>query len=220
MKGSSTLFAIVQFLLIGVSIIAFGGAFGCRSSSPSVQHYQLHMEPSQIAKSAASPVILALDTFVMDSAYDDQRMIYRTGPHRLDHYHFHRWSAPPGLLITDFMREGYVAKGAFAAVVSGYSSQSHVILTGRVSAFEEVNLDDGRWLARVVLNLQLRDTRTGTIVWVRQLREEEPIEERTPEGLARAVSVLLMRVVAMTTPEIVEVARSEQVNRQAGPTSP
>jgi ABC-type uncharacterized transport system auxiliary subunit len=192
----------------------------CRSSSPTVQHYQLFSEPRALADRQVTDVVLAIDPFVIDSAYDDQRMIYRTSAHRLNHYHFHRWSAPPGLLITDFVRDAYIEQGAFAAVVSGYSSQSDVILTGRVFALEEVNLPDGRWLARVAMHLQLRDTRTGTIIWVQRLEEQVPIEEKTPEGLARAVSVALMRIVESTTQPMVEAAVGRRVNRQGDWISP
>ncbi|MFU8805441.1 MAG: ABC-type transport auxiliary lipoprotein family protein [Bradymonadaceae bacterium] len=208
-----------RLLILGI-LISFGALVSsCRSSSPSVQYYQLHLGATE-APSTVKGVILALDTFVIDSAYDDQRMVYRTSLHRLDYYHYHRWSAPPGVLITDFLREAFVHQNAFEAVVSGYSTQSHLIQTGRVAALEEVNLEDGRWVARVILNLQLRNTRTGAIVWVRQLREEEVMGAQTPEGLAEAVSMALLRVVETTTPEIIAVGRSLRVKPQEDQTFP
>ena len=38
-----------------------------------------------------------LESLETEAGYDDERIVYRTTPYRLDYYQYHRWSAPPGV---------------------------------------------------------------------------------------------------------------------------
>ncbi|MBA2664895.1 MAG: membrane integrity-associated transporter subunit PqiC [Bradymonadaceae bacterium] len=183
-------------------------AAGC-STSQEIRHYQLHLAPAPSERASTSTgVVLALDPFVTDAAYDDQRMVYRTSLYRLDYYHYHRWSASPGMMVTDYLRRAYSDLGVFEAVVSGYSSLSHVVLSGRVVALEEVDLEPTQWIARVTLELQLRETASGRLIWSRSYGEEQTMDQRTPEGLATALSVAMTRIVKRSALEIVEAAKN------------
>ena len=187
-----------------VALAALAAALAACGSSPQTRYYQLAMPGEEAEQSGQA--ILAVEQLVADAAYAEPRIVYRESPYRLDYYHYHRWSAPPGVMVSDYLRMAYRQSGRFRAVVSGYTPDATAILTGRIMALEEVDVADGEWLARVRLELHLRDARTGDLLWSTTATEEEPLRSRTPEGLAQSLSDAMGRIVAETAPAIAEVA--------------
>ena len=51
------------------------------------------------------------------------------------------------------------------------------------------------------------------MIWTRQFEETEPLQVRSPEGLARALSRALDRVARRATPEIADLARDRHAAR-------
>jgi ABC-type uncharacterized transport system auxiliary subunit len=182
---------------------------GACSSTPTIQRYQVTVAP-QIEESQreTNNLVLAVEPFTADVAYDQDRIVYRSSPYRLDYYHYHRWAAAPGLMLTDAMRQAYSKSGYFSLVTVGGGARADVVLSGRVTAIEEVDVTEDEWIGRVFIELQLRDARTGALVWSQVYREEEDVEERDPEGVTRAISKAVTRIVRDSTPKIAEVARS------------
>jgi ABC-type uncharacterized transport system auxiliary subunit len=182
---------------------------GACSSTPQVQRYQVTVAPQiEESKREVNNLVLAVEPFTADVAYDQDRIVYRSSPYRLDYYHYHRWAAAPGLMLTDAMRAAYSKSGYFSLVTVGGGARADVVLSGRVTAIEEVDVSDKEWVGRVFVELQLRDARTGALVWSQNYREEEPVEELDPEGVTRAISKAVTRIVRDSTPKIAEVARS------------
>ena len=175
-------------------------AAACGSSPPPVRYYQIAVPEAKPAGQGEG--ILAVERIRADAAYDDARIVYRESPHRLDYYHYHRWSSPPGMMLSDYLRVAYDQSGHFGSVVSGFSDDADAILGGRLMAFEEVNETEDRWLARVRLELRLRDAKTGELLWSSVITETEPLEEHEPEGLAKALGVAMDRIVAATGPDL------------------
>lgn len=187
----------------------------CRPAD--IRYYRMDIEDAVLPERAdATDVVLSVETLVGDSAFEDTRIVYRKSPYRLDYYHYHRWTAPPGVMISDFLREAYEESGYFRSVVSGFSPEAPVFLNGRVIAFEEVDIGKSEWRARVKLDLHLRSAESGDIVWSRTITEEEPIEELTPEGLAAALSRAVTRIVVDTAPEFASIGAriTERQTRQ------
>ena len=77
----------------------------CGGKMPETRYYQLATTApaAQVTRqrrrrrSRSTP----LDT---DQAYDDERIVYRVTPYRLDYYNYHRWSAAPGMLVARLPR--------------------------------------------------------------------------------------------------------------------
>ncbi len=179
------------------------------SSTPTVQRYQVAVAPQiETAQRETNNLVLAVEPFTADVAYDQDRIVFRSSPYRLDYYHYHRWAAAPGLMLTDAMRQAYSKSGYFSLVTVGGGARADVVLSGRVTAIEEVDVTEREWKGRVWMELQLRDARTGALVWSQVYREEEAVEERDPEGVTRAISKAVTRIVRDSTPKIAEVARS------------
>lgn len=183
---------------------------GC-VSRPDIRYYRLTVDESAMPHAdAKSDLVFSVESMIGDSAYEDQRIVYRVSPYRLDYYHYHRWTAPPGVMVSDFLRDAYERTGYFDSVVAGFSPDAAVFLSGRIIAFEEVDLGHKEWSARAKMNLFLREASSGEVVWSRTVEQEVPVEDLTPEGVAAALSTAVTKIVADTAPEFAKIARASR----------
>lgn len=186
--------------LVLVAILA-----ACGGKLPETRFYQL-APPAIEAKPATDGLSLALENFETDAGYDDERIIYRSTPYRLDYYQYHRWSAAPGVIVGNFLEQALERSGQFKEV-SRNSERATAALRGRVIAIEEVDRSKTQWTGRLVLELSLVDPRTSEVLWSQQFEETEPLRTQTPEGLAEALSVAMTRIATRATPTIADHAR-------------
>ena len=178
----------------------------CSGTIPETRHYQL---ASPGARQHGTGTTLVLETLSTEPAYDDDRIAYRSNPVRIDFYQYHRWSSAPGVMVSQYLEQALEASGRVRAVVRELTPSAAVILSGRVVAIEEVDRSKTEWLARIVLELSASDARTGDALWTDQVEETEPLRERTPEGLAAALSVAMSRIVAHAVPVIADLAERQ-----------
>ncbi len=177
---------------------------GCGGRMPETRYYDL---PSAARGHAGDGPVLAVEPLEVDEPYDDDRMVYRENPYRVDYYHYHRWSASPGALVSRHLERALAASGRFAGVLRDQDARGvSFILGGRLLALEEVDLSKRRWVARVALELALRDATSGDVVWTRRVELSEPVARQSPEGVARALSRALDRVARRLAPELNAVA--------------
>lgn len=186
--------------LVLVAILA-----ACGGKLPETRFYQL-AAPAAPAKPATDDLAIALENFETDAGYDDERIIYRSTPYRLDYYQYHRWSAAPGVIIGNFLEQSFERSGQFRTV-SRDSEHATAVLRGRVIAIEEVDGSKTQWSGRLVLELSLVDPRTSETLWSQQFEESEPLRLQTPEGLAEALSIAMTRIADRATPLIADHAR-------------
>lgn len=184
-------------------LLAFACAAGCGGRAPETRYYDL---ASAARRQAARGPVLAIEPLSADEPYDDERIVYRENPYRVDYYHYHRWSASPGALVSRHLERALEASGRFAAVLRDDPKGASFVLGGRLIALEEVDLSRRRWVARVALELHLRDAASGDVVWSRKLEETEPVSRQSPEGVARALSRALDRIARRLAPELGRVA--------------
>ncbi|MFW5966168.1 MAG: ABC-type transport auxiliary lipoprotein family protein [Persicimonas sp.] len=194
---------IPNILVIAVLVAAVSAC----GSTPETVHYRLDPNVEQDEQPPTQRPTLALEQLSVDAAYDDTQIAYRTSPYRLQRYYYHRWVAPPGLMVTDTLRSAYAKTGRFRSVITGSASRSDMILSGQIAAIEEVDISEEEWQGRIVLDLRLRDSTTGDLLWSVTVEERETLEERSPAGLAEALSEALERIVEHTSREFVEAYR-------------
>jgi len=171
----------------------------CAGKLPDTRYYQL---AAPDAKLRGGDAMLVLETLTTDAAYDDERIVYRTTPYRIDYYQYHRWSSSPGVMVGNYLEQAFETSGKFRAVVRDVTPGAPVVLAGRVVAIEEVDRSKTAWVGRIVLELLLTDARTGEALWTEQLEEIEPLQHQTPEGLAAALSIAMARIVAHAIPVV------------------
>ncbi|HLU68502.1 MAG TPA: ABC-type transport auxiliary lipoprotein family protein [Kofleriaceae bacterium] len=174
-------------------LAALALAAACGARPPELRYYQIAVPGDPRRPPAGAPVV-AVEELEVDDAYDDDRIVYRTSPYRLDYYHYHRWSARPGQLLARALESALERTGRFTAVTDEDAGAAGAVLGGRVTAIEEVDLSERQWVARLALELHLRDAASGEVLWSGEVEETEPLTDRSPEGLARAVSRAVARV--------------------------
>lgn len=201
-------------ILRALAGLTIGVLVACGGKLPETRFYQL--APPAASAAAPGDLTIALESFDTDAGYDDDRIVYRTTPYRLDYYQYHRWSAAPGTIVGNYLKQALERSGQFRAVSREASDRSPVVVRGRVLAMEEVDRSKTSWVGRLVLELTLVDTRTGEVLWSQQYEEHEPLRAQTPEGLAEALSTALSRIATRATPLIADHARRhEQSNLTA-----
>jgi len=186
----------------------------CAGKLPETRYYQL---AAPTTGPRAGDAVVTLEALATDAAYDDERIVYRTNPYRLDYYQYHRWSAAPGVMIGNYLEHALEHSGRIRAVVRELTDEAAVVLGGRVVAIEEVDVSKTRWLGRIVIELALSDARSGAVLWAEQFEETEPLAAQTPEGLARALSAAMQRIAVRAAPAIADHADRQARLRAATP---
>lgn len=189
----------------------------CGGKLPETRFYQLASPVTTTAVPDRTGVDLAILPLEADTAYDDERIVYRISPYRLDYYSYHRWSASPGTLVADFLERTFERSGRFRSVTR--DTGAPVTLGGRVVAIEEVDSSKTKWLGRIVVELSLTDT-TGDVLWTEQYEETEVLEKQSPEGLAHALSIAMNRIAQRALPVVADLAVTAARAREAKATSP
>jgi len=197
MNTSLILLAILVEVLLGA----------CAGKLPETRFYQL--APTEKVSEPTGEATLVLEALATDPAYDDDRIVYRTTPYRLDYYQYHRWSAAPGMMVGNYLEQAFERSGRFRSVVREQSADAPAVLGGRVIAIEEIDTSKTSWRGRIVIELTLTATRTGGVLWTQQFDESEPLAAQTPEGLAKALSTAMARIATRAAPVV-----ADHVDRQ------
>ena len=199
--------------LAGLAIVLLAA---CGGKLPETRFYLL-AAPAANPAPATSPgdLAIALEPFDTDPGYDDDRIVFRSTAYRMDYYQYHRWSAPPGAMIGNYLEQALENSGKFRSVARELSADAPAVLGGRVIAIEEIDASKTSWRGRIVIELTLSDARTGLVLWTEQYDESEPLTAQTPEGLARALSAAMARIVTRAAPIVAEIADRQTKLRAA-----
>src|SRR5262249_12240600 len=153
----------------------------CSAALPPTHYYQL-AAPTGPAPQPAGASVLAIESLSSEGAYDDERIVYRVDPARRDYYQYHRWSTAPGARTGDHLQRALSHRGWLRSVVRDTTTDTAAVLGGRVTAIEEVDESNTRWMGHVALELTLADPRSGEILWSQAYDQREPFADRTPAG--------------------------------------
>lgn len=161
---------------------------------PPVMVYKHLLEYSSPESPIRPPVPegLKVDLFSVAQAFNSPAMVYRPTSYQSGTYHHHRWRVNPGQLVTDFLLRDLRHSGLFKAIFSyDRTIKTRFQLEGAVEEFQEVDAGDV-WSAVLALNITLLDTTqeeiTQKVLFQKNYRAAEPLIEKTPQGLAAAMS--------------------------------
>jgi uncharacterized lipoprotein YmbA len=180
---------------------------------PPTRYYQLAPPAQPAAPDAQARGALVIEPFTAEGAYDDERMVYRASPYRLDYYDYHRWGAPPGQLLASYLEQALRKTGRFHTVAADSGEDGALTLSGRVIAIEEVDTAKTKWVGRVALELSVRDA-SGKVVWTGQFDESVPMPVQSPEGLAHAVTAAMQQIATRVAPQLGQLAERQGGARQ------
>jgi ABC-type uncharacterized transport system auxiliary subunit len=164
-----------------------GGLCGC-GTVPQSKYYQL-TTPGEASSAAAAdplPIILLVGPLKTSHLYREDRLVYATGNGAMGTYQVHRWAAPPAEMMQELLWRSLRASRRFSAVyLLTSSSRGDFLLQGNLYDFKEIS---GRTLAaRVSLELELRELKTGAVVWTHDYFHDEPVSGKDIPAVAAAI---------------------------------
>jgi len=209
-----------RFLGVGIAVmVLLGGGLlpGCGKPPALVHKYVLDYASPILPAQSPVPETLKVDLFAVAQAINTSDMVYRPSPYQSQAYQYHRWRVNPGFLVTDYLLRDFRQSGLFKAIFSYDSSaRSRFVLEGGVEEFQEVDQGDS-WQAVLAVNLTLLDTTkeeiTQKIVFQKNYRTEEQITDKTPRGLADALSRAMQRVSGEIIADVHRAARKRVMSK-------
>ena len=174
-----TLAAAAALLLLSLA--------GC-GKVPRSYYYTLESSLPVPPAAVTAGVEIAVTRFRASQALSQDRLMYRPSPHRVDFYEYHRWVDTPPDLVTQNLIAHLRRSGMFRSVTGTRgASRADYLLRGRVEHLEEVD-SAGGVSARVGLSVELVEVKTRSRVWAGEGSHEAPVNERSVEGVVRAMN--------------------------------
>jgi len=185
---------------------------GCGKPPMLVNQYILEYPPPASGPGAKIPAALKVEIFSVAQAFNTNAMVYQPQPYKSQVYNYSRWRVNPGYLVTDYLLRDLREAGLFKAVFGPDGSGKHRFqLEGGVAEFQELD-EPGGWQAALALTVTLLDTDEERlpqrVVFQKNYRILEPMPEKTPQGLAQAMSRAMAQVSARIITDTGQAARS------------
>jgi ABC-type uncharacterized transport system auxiliary subunit len=171
---------------IGVCVGAPFVSAGCGAARP-VKYYQLTVPGDMSSATDANtiPITLLVGPLTGSHLYRDDRIVYSDGD-AMGMYDTHRWASPPTEMMQEVLFRELRASGKYRTVNTLRSNaRGDYLLTGRLYDFKEVN--GSQFAARVAVEYQLRDSKTGNTVWSHYYSHDEPVSGKDVAAVASAV---------------------------------
>lgn len=177
-----------------VLAIAVGGLCGC-GAIPQSKYYQL-TAPGETGSTTGYPlpVTLLVGPLKASHLYREDRLVYAIDTEEMGTYQVHRWAEPPTEMMQELLWRSLRASHRYSAVyLLSSSSHGDFVLQGNLYDFKELS---GSVLAtRVSIDLELREIKTGTIVWSHSYSHDEPVKGKEVASVVAALDQNAQRCV-------------------------
>jgi len=165
---------------------------GCGKPPMLVNQYILEYPAPVRGGKTKSPEAVKVGLFSVAQAFNTNSMVYQPQPYKSETYNYSRWRANPGYLVSDYLLRDFRDSHLFSAVFGpGSNGRYRYFLEGGVEEFQEVDEPDG-WKAVLALTVTLLDVSQEElpqrVVFQKNYRAAEPMLDKTPQGLAQAMS--------------------------------
>lgn len=153
-----------------------------------VQYYQVSISMKQAAATETGPVLL-VGRIATPLALQDGRIRYRAGLNEVGAYEYHRWTDPPGIMVKDSLIRVLRASGKYKSVQeAGSSAEGDYTVRGKLLEFSEVDGNGGNGITtRVSLEMELREVRTGRLVWNELFTHDDPVQAKTVADVVQSL---------------------------------
>jgi ABC-type uncharacterized transport system auxiliary subunit len=168
-------------------MLLVGFVAGC-GAARSIKYYQLAI-PGDVTPASDPnpyPVTLVLGPLISPHLYRGDHIAYSTDGESMGVYEYRRWAEPPTEMIADVLLRELRTSGHYRAVyMSGSNVRGDYLLRGHLYDFKEVSRNE--LVGRVTFELELRDTKSGTIVWTHFYTHDEPVSRKDVSAVAAAL---------------------------------
>ncbi len=172
---------------ITIAALSAGLLAGCGAARPS-KYYQLTVpgDVTPVAERAPYPVTLLLGPLRASHLYREDHIVFSSSGESMGTYQYQQWAEPPTEMLVDVLLRDLRASGKYRAV-DALRSNSHgdFILYGRLYDFKEISASPV--MARLTMDLQLRETKTGSTVWTHYYSHDEPVSEKDISAVVAAL---------------------------------
>ena len=178
----------IVFWCVSWALVAcIGICSGCGATRPS-KYYQLTVpgDMPQAADPSAFQVTLLLGPLTSSHLYREDRIVYSSAGEAMGTYEFQRWAQPPTEMMQEVLFRELQASGRYRSVNS-LRSNAHgdYVLHGRLYDFKEVSANP--LVARVAVEYELREAKTGTTVWSHYYSHDEPVSGKEVGAIVAAL---------------------------------
>jgi ABC-type uncharacterized transport system auxiliary subunit len=202
--------AAIMFLLSG----CFGGGQPGRMT----EQYAFDYAPAEQQGVVMIPETITVERFSAAQLYNSTAMVYQEKPGQRNQYLYHRWRANPADLLSDYLLRDLRSANLFQGVFNHRSNESgRYLLEGDVEEFlEYIGKEDHK--AIVSLNVTLLDTARpelpDRILFQKNYRIAEPIDEKSPAGVAKGMGRAVAMVSKLLLGDISNVVQAARVHKQ------
>jgi ABC-type uncharacterized transport system auxiliary subunit len=169
-------------------MLCLGILNGCGAARPS-KFYQLTLPNDKTpgADPPPFPVTLLLGQITTPHLYRDDHIVYTSNGEAMGTYEYQRWAEPPSEMISDVLLRELQESERYQHVYSLRSdSRGDYVLRGRLYDLREI---DGNGVAvRVALEFELRDSKTGAVVWSRTYSHDESVNGKDVSAVVAALN--------------------------------
>jgi ABC-type uncharacterized transport system auxiliary subunit len=118
--------------------------------------------------------------------YRDDHIVYSSSKEAMGVYQYQRWAQSPPEMLLDVLLRDLRDSGKYQAVqILRSNSHGDYILYGRLYDFKEV--DGPPLAARLAMDVELREAKTGSIVWTHYYAHDEPVGTKDIEAVVAAL---------------------------------
>ena len=118
--------------------------------------------------------------------YREDHIVFSSKGESMGTYQYQQWAAPPTEMLVDVLLRDLRASGKYRAVdVLRSNSHGDFILYGRLYDFKEISASPV--VARLTMDLELRETKTGSIVWTHYYTHDESVNEKDISAVVAAL---------------------------------
>jgi ABC-type uncharacterized transport system auxiliary subunit len=172
---------------VSIAALAAGLLTGCGAARPS-KYYQLTVpgDAAAAAERSPYPVTLLLGPLRASHLYREDHIVYSSTGQNMGTYEYQQWAEPPTEMLVDVLLRELRASGRYRAVdVLRSNSHGDYILYGRLYDFKEISASPV--LARVTVDLELREIKTGSTVWTHYYSHDEPVSGKDISAVVAAL---------------------------------
>ena len=163
----------------------------CVSPKP-IKYYRIDIPVSQPSAGATSRVTLAVGNIECPPIMRDGRILYQVGEHEVGAYEYHRWVESPDRVVQNSLVRLLRSSGRYSSVdIQRSGVTADYIVGGKIYEFSEI--DKPEIHTRVSIEIELRDAKTGRIVWTRLYTREEPVSGKEVANVVDSLDQNLRR---------------------------
>jgi ABC-type uncharacterized transport system auxiliary subunit len=173
--------------IVSIAALAAGLLTGCGAARPS-KYYQLTIpgDAAPAAERSPYPVTLLLGPLRASHLYREDHIVYSSSGENMGTYEYQQWAEPPTEMLVDVLLRDLRASGRYRAVdILRSNSHGDYILYGRLYDFKEIS--GAPLLTRLTIDLELRETKTGSIVWTHYYSHDEPVSGKDISAVVAAL---------------------------------